>query len=83
MNRSILSLGALALVSFFGSACAAENNRTILLAQRGAVTCTADADCARRMRLPRARRCSNGAPQTPSLCCRMGYCGVCWSECGR
>lgn len=77
-------LFALALCALFGSACAAENQRTLLFAQRGGPpTCTDDASCVGKIRLPRARRCANGSPNTPSLCCRMGYCGICWSECGR
>ncbi|MFO0559541.1 MAG: hypothetical protein U0269_16105 [Polyangiales bacterium] len=81
-----INLPSLALVAFslFGSACAAENTHSMLLAQRTtSPTCSTDANCMGRVRLPRARRCSNGSPQVPTACCRMNYCGVCWSECGR
>lgn len=83
MRSTLASLALLGSALFF-SACASETSTSLRLAQRGApMTCSQDTDCAARMRMPRARRCSNGQPQTPSACCRMGYCGVCWSECGR
>lgn len=45
----------------------------------GGMSCNTDADC--HIRLPRPRACPNGNQSVPTACCRMNYCGICWSEC--
>jgi hypothetical protein len=72
-------LRALALLIPLATACAAPSTegRGALLAQ--ARTCSQDSDC--RMRLPRPRPCPGGGQSVPTACCRMNYCGICWSEC--
>jgi hypothetical protein len=39
-----------------------------------------DSECSG-LPLPRAQSCPGGAQRTPSACCRMGYCGICWTDC--
>ncbi|MDP3278457.1 MAG: hypothetical protein Q8Q09_24925 [Deltaproteobacteria bacterium] len=73
----------LTLLSFallLASACTTDSgSRTNIFAQNSPRTCSQDTDC--RMRLPRARSCPNGRQSVPTACCRMNFCGVCWSEC--
>ena len=71
------SLLALTLVASLVGCAAAPVATSPRLAQTRA--CQTDADC--RMPLPRVRACPGGGQSTPTACCRMNYCGVCWSDC--
>ena len=39
-----------------------------------------DSECSS-MPLPRPQACPGGAQRTPSACCRMNFCGICWTDC--
>jgi hypothetical protein len=89
-NVSAFCVSTLAFIAALASGCAASSTEVHapLLAQHhgsggsgggGGQTCRIDADC--HIRLPAARACPGGAQSIPSSCCRMNYCGICWSDC--
>ena len=83
MSRSSIALliGLLALVPTAAPmAQSLTQSRRPLLAQRGTRTCHTDADCAS-LRVPPPRACPHGGTMTATACCRMDYCGICWSDC--
>ncbi len=45
----------------------------------GGMHCNQDIDC--HQRLPPPRVCPGGGTSTATACCRMNYCGICWSDC--
>jgi hypothetical protein len=68
---------AFALVATLAGCAAAPAEPSTRLAQTR--SCNTDADC--HMRLPHPRACPGGGASTPTACCRMNFCGVCWSDC--
>jgi hypothetical protein len=79
-SPGVLVLGLLASLAA-GCAAQPDAGHGALRAQRGGTqSCHVDADC--RLRLPRPRPCPQGGQSVPTACCRMNYCGICWSECG-
>lgn len=70
-----LLLGLTLIASLAG--CAAAPIDGTRLAQTRA--CNTDADC--HMRVPPPRACPGGGQSIATACCRMNFCGVCWSDC--
>ncbi|MFO0648098.1 MAG: hypothetical protein U0326_17800 [Polyangiales bacterium] len=83
MSRSSIALlvGLLALIPAASPmAGPLTQTRRPLLAQRGTRSCNTDADCAS-IRVPPPRACPHGGTMVATACCRMNYCGICWSDC--
>lgn len=73
MRSFVLGFALLATLA----GCAAAPLEGTRLAQTR--SCSTDADC--HMRLPAPRVCPSGGQSVATACCRMNYCGVCWSDC--